>query len=318
MESERRKFGMILAFAVLFATLAFVSVGCAASATTHYVPDNYAKIQWAVDNASVGDIIIVRDGTYTENIKVNKRLTIKSENGSTSTIVLAANWADPVFNITADYVKIIGFTVKGSAWGGISLLADYCNISNNNCSNNDDGIGLGYSNNSTISNNTCLNNGIGIGLGYSNNNTISKNTCISNYEVGIKLLYSYNNIIYLNNIINSRNVDSYESTNTWNSTLSITYTYKGTSYTNYLGNYWSDYGESKTEKDIYKGIRDTNMDGIGDIPYNIDSDKDNYPLIKRFENYVKGEEEEEKVPGFEAVFAIAGLLAVTYLLRKKK
>jgi len=36
------------------------------------VPDNYAKIQWAVDNASAGDTIIVRDGTYTENVDVKK------------------------------------------------------------------------------------------------------------------------------------------------------------------------------------------------------------------------------------------------------
>jgi len=37
-----------------------------------YVPDDYAKIQWAVDNASAGSTIIVRDGTYTENMDVKK------------------------------------------------------------------------------------------------------------------------------------------------------------------------------------------------------------------------------------------------------
>jgi len=38
MESERRKFGIVLAFAVLFATLAFASVGCASTATHHVNP----------------------------------------------------------------------------------------------------------------------------------------------------------------------------------------------------------------------------------------------------------------------------------------
>jgi len=62
-ESERRKIGMVLAFAVLFATLIFVSVGIA-STTTIYVPDDYTKIQLAIDNAKAGDIIVVRDGWY--------------------------------------------------------------------------------------------------------------------------------------------------------------------------------------------------------------------------------------------------------------
>jgi len=41
-----------------------------------------------------------------------------------------------------------------------------------------------------------------------------------------------------------------------------------------MGNYWDD----------YKG-NDTDKDGIGDTPYSIDGDKDNYPLMERFENY---------------------------------
>jgi pectin methylesterase-like acyl-CoA thioesterase len=58
-------------------------------ANTIYVPDDYATIQWAVDNAMIGDTIIVRDGVYTENVNVNKRLTIRSEKGPSSTIVRA-------------------------------------------------------------------------------------------------------------------------------------------------------------------------------------------------------------------------------------
>ena len=92
---------------------AFASVS---EAKTIYVPDDYAKIQWAVDNASARDTIIVRDSFYVENIDINKPLTIKSENGSAKCVVRAANLFDHVFYVTADNVTIKGFTVTGAAW----------------------------------------------------------------------------------------------------------------------------------------------------------------------------------------------------------
>ncbi len=44
------------------------------------------RIQWAVDNATDGDTIIVRDGIYSESINANKQ-SIKSENGSENCII---------------------------------------------------------------------------------------------------------------------------------------------------------------------------------------------------------------------------------------
>ena len=70
------------------------------SSATIYVPDDYPTIQDAVNATSPGDTIIVRDGTYIENIKVDKSLTIRSENGYDSTIVLAEDPYDHVFNVS--------------------------------------------------------------------------------------------------------------------------------------------------------------------------------------------------------------------------
>jgi len=70
--------------ALLLGAFAGVSV---ASAEMIYMPDGYAKIQLAVDNATAGATIIVRDGTYYENVIVNKQLTIKSENGYANCVV---------------------------------------------------------------------------------------------------------------------------------------------------------------------------------------------------------------------------------------
>ena len=240
-----------------------------------YVPDDYPMIQAAVDAGSPGDIIIVRDGIYTENIEVNKpHLTIISENGAENCIVQAANLNDHVFYVTADHVNIRGFTVGGASVTPSSVYladVDYCNISNNIASSNNYGIYLYKSNSNLISNNIASNNDAsGICLDTSSNsNIISNNIASNNNDYGICLVDSKNNEIYLNNFVNDgKNVNSYRSPNAWNSAEKITYTYNGNAYTSFLGNYWDDYMGS-----------DANRDGIGDIPYRIDLDNDFYPLM---------------------------------------
>ena len=105
----------------------FVASVAVASAAMIYVPDDYAKIQWAADNATAGDTIIVRDDSYVENVDVNKRLTIRSENGSDLTTVIASNVNDHILDVIADYVNISGFTVTGAGSGN----AFYVNNVNN-------------------------------------------------------------------------------------------------------------------------------------------------------------------------------------------
>jgi len=191
-------------FIIVLALLGLCSI---ASAKTIYVPDDYARIQWAVDNASAGDTIIVRDGTYTENINVNKpHLTIRSENGADSTIVHATNPDDHVFEVTADYVNISEFTVEGATEGwnsGIFLCGvKNCYIFKNNASHNYFGIKLYASTNSTIINNIVSENSFhGIYLGYySNDNIIENNKAIKNNKAGIFLAYSSDNNIKSNSI----------------------------------------------------------------------------------------------------------------------
>ncbi|MDY6958867.1 MAG: pectinesterase family protein [Halobacteriota archaeon] len=106
-------------FLVLLAILVFSIITPVAAGTTLYVDDDggsdYTTIQAAINNASEYDIIIVRDGTYNENVDVNvANLIIRSENGSDSTTVTASNANDHVFYVTANYVNISGFTVEGA------------------------------------------------------------------------------------------------------------------------------------------------------------------------------------------------------------
>ena len=67
-------------FSLILAAAAF---SCpTARAGTFYVPDDHAAIQTAIASASHGDIIIVRAGTYQENLDfLGKALTVRSEDG---------------------------------------------------------------------------------------------------------------------------------------------------------------------------------------------------------------------------------------------
>jgi len=136
----------------------------------------------AMDAASAGDTIEVRSGMYVENVDVYKQLTLIGE-GADVVTVQAADAGNHVFNVTADYVNISGFTTMGatSYVDGVYLsYADYCNISWNNVSDNHRGIGIDYSSNNILKNNTAANNDYyGISLHDSSNNILTGNMMVN-------------------------------------------------------------------------------------------------------------------------------------------
>ena len=207
----------IFAWIIIFL---FFSIGTA-SAKTWYVDDSggadFTEIQDAVDAASKGDMIIVKDGIYNENIEVNKQLTIESENGADRAIV-RAKYSDPVFEIAVDYVVISGFTIEGIIENGqyytdagiyLASETEHCTISHNNILNTGDGIILDdSSSNKIMENNVSLSDWCGISLYNSNNNTIMGNSANSNDMDGIHLSHSSNNAV-IGNSISSNNCGIY-------------------------------------------------------------------------------------------------------------
>ena len=215
----------ILFYLAVVAALALVALPqagmAAANGVVVYVPDDYPTIQQAVDGAAAGDTIIVRDGTYHENVVVDKALTIQSENGTANCVVSAANPDDHAVEVTASLVNITGFTVQnatGVEKAGIYLEAvEQCSISSNDVTNNYGGIWLdssgsntlmsnnahdnvygiivdSFSNNNALMNNTASNNGyIGFGAAVSSNNTLTNNAANGNSNYGIYLDGSGNN-----------------------------------------------------------------------------------------------------------------------------
>ena len=180
----------------VIASIMILVLGAGMAAGATWVVDDsggtgvdYTTIQAAVDAAIAGDVIEVRSGVYDENVGVDKRVTLIGD-GADVVKVRAASSDYNVFEVTADYVSISGFTATWAGYcrAGIYLNgADHCNIYENIASDNYYyGIYLEDSSNNTLTNNIAnSNNYYGILLSGSNNllvsNTMSGNAC--NFDV---------------------------------------------------------------------------------------------------------------------------------------
>lgn len=115
------------ALVILFSLI----ITAAGLSATIYVPDDYSTIQGAIDAAVEDDLIIVRAGTYTENINFSgKVITVESESGPSSTTISGVAPSDP------DYGSVVLFENGASAGGGVYFEYDNPDLESNSIVNN--------------------------------------------------------------------------------------------------------------------------------------------------------------------------------------
>jgi parallel beta-helix repeat protein len=188
-------------------------------------------IQEAVDDASPGDTVFVSNGTYYEDVYINKTINLTGISRDNTTIN-CSSIGIKVENV--DFVNITGFNVENASPGGSGIafiesnnsLVYNCRVEKNGygitivlsnntivrdniASNNSwyHGIYLDRSSNITVKNNTCFNNnGIGIYLfDNSNDNLIIENNCSQNDEGILLTVFNKNNQMEKNQIYENRN-----------------------------------------------------------------------------------------------------------------
>lgn len=133
------------------------------------VPMDHSTIQEAIDNATEGDTILIANGTYYEDLIVNKTLSIKGN--STSGVRIMGSGEGPVITIISSWVNLTGVTVTGAATdpGDDGILideVDHCIISDVRINGSNIGINLEDADHCSIINCSLVDNNIGI---YSSN-----------------------------------------------------------------------------------------------------------------------------------------------------
>jgi parallel beta-helix repeat protein len=258
-----------------------------------YYSKNYVSVQAAINNATAGSNVIVAAGTYSEQLTLNKTLTIIGDPGPDGSPVFGGGGSGVYLTVYsgASGSIVTGFVIT-SYDEGMLVYAGNCKIYGNSMSSMGE-AGIVLQGNSATSNtiydnsfqntptsinltssaayNTIYDNVINsqntVTLNFgTNSNTIYQNV-ISGSSIVLNMTNSVGNTFYHNSFLSTVQIIN-PGANFWNSTYPSG------------GNYWSDYKGTDSFSGPYQNV--TGSDGIGDTPYPIGSSKDNYPLMKPY------------------------------------
>ncbi|MFO7966583.1 MAG: NosD domain-containing protein [Archaeoglobaceae archaeon] len=306
MGSDTMRITLVLtAFALLFSVQGV-------TASTIYVPDDYSSIQAAIDHASEGDTIIVRDGTYLEDVFIDKQLTIKSENGSSGCIVDGARAG---FTLSANSITVKGFNITSTEDGrGISVESDGNTITENNITGNRYGIYLdftmvceidGYDNNAIIEN-TITRNWAGIASAGDNNkvrdNNFSNNE-LDRFAIPIPTPHPCGDISCYTYVQEGSILSGDKKP--VNASVSILSADRQ-KVTGDDGRV--NFDDLKTGEHEVKAVYNYST-----FSKNVEVQEDSEAVVEF--DFAKASET-NRVPGFESIFSIAGLVVAAYLMRR--
>jgi parallel beta-helix repeat protein len=181
--------------------------------TTLYVggtgPDNFTRIQDAIDNATEGDTVFVYSGFYAENIFIRTSIHLEGENSSAT--IIDGGGQMSVVTITTSNVIMRGFTIQnsrnGTQYAGMDISTARNVIITDNVLRDNGGLGIFVrgpgTSNIMITANLIINNTYGVYLYDAPQTNITENTIMDNGE-GLYLVRSPMSSIRNTTVVNNK------------------------------------------------------------------------------------------------------------------
>lgn len=162
----------------------------------------YRSIQEAIAHAYDGFTVYVLNGTYHEQVVIDKRIRLQGEENRR--VILDGGGLGDVVTVTVPGVRIAGFTVQNSGadlfHAGIKTLSLDSNVTieDNIIRNNTIGVYLNYAyapSWNIVRNNSMVNNVRGMYAHWANNGEITGNLIAMNDECGIEMQHCKNSVL---------------------------------------------------------------------------------------------------------------------------
>jgi hypothetical protein len=238
------------------------------------VPDDFQKIGWAVGNASEGNTILVKSGSYFESlIFIDKAVTLIGENAE-NTIIDGGGTIQSIFHVIANNVIIENLTLQDtssttypstpavslSSTANVTLTNDF--FKNVGC-----GVEIRSSNFTGISDSSISNSTYGILVRDSSHNNVITGDTFENDSIAVSIssnTCSYNRIFHNNFLNNTNQVSDFGSFNSYDDGYPSG------------GNFWGNYAGQDLLSGPYQN--ETGSDGILDVGYPSGNPLDRYPF----------------------------------------
>ena len=143
----------------------------------------FNTITEGIDTVISGKSVIVAEGTYNEQLIINKKITLKGASQG-NTFITGSGLTENLISLEADNITMSGFTIDGDSSTSIGIYFDnysFININNNLIKNNKD-YGISYINSAPIieGNNIENNSSSGIKVATNGAGIIRNNSIVSN------------------------------------------------------------------------------------------------------------------------------------------